>query len=34
MDVHVDDVHLSEALQYFPEEVVLEFVICLDIKLL
>ena len=33
IDVHVDDVHLSQALQDLPEEVVFEFVVGLNVEL-
>ena len=34
VDVRVDDVHLSEALEDLPEKVVLELIVCLDVKFL
>ena len=34
VDVHVDDVHLREALEHLPEQVVLELVVGLDVKFL
>jgi hypothetical protein len=34
MDVHVDYVHFREALEDLPEQVVLELIVCLDIKFL
>ena len=34
MDVHVDDVHLREALEDLPEQVVLELVVGLNVEFL